>query len=217
MSPSVVLFDFDGTIANSQPAVIEIINRLAIDNGYMPLSPADVARFRSLSSKEAIRQARISPILLPFFVSKIRRELSQCIHQLDPIPGIAPVLTELKGQGYQLGILTSNARNNVQAFLEDNGLEEVFDLIFSGMTLFGKDKTINRFLRRHRLTKECVVYVGDETRDIVAAKRSKVKMVAVSWGYNSRSVLECNHPDCLIDEPQRLLEAIAGVCALQRV
>ncbi len=48
--------------------------------------------------------------------------------------------------------------------------------------------------------------MGDETRDIEAAKKSKIKIVAVTWGFNSSNVLAQHQPDFLIDIPQQLTE-----------
>jgi phosphoglycolate phosphatase-like HAD superfamily hydrolase len=68
---------------------------------------------------------------------------------------------------------------------------------------------INRFLKQANLTPEEVIYVGDETRDIEAAKRSQIKMIAVSWGFNSKTVLAEHNPDFLIHHPNELIQVIS--------
>ena len=120
-------------------------------------------------------------------------------------------LEELKMQGYRLGIITSNDRENVTLFLEKNRLKELFEFIYSGATIFGKSRVINRFLKQANLAPEEVIYVGDETCDIEAAKRSKIKMIAVSWGFNSKTVLAEHNPDFLIHHPHQLIQAIASL------
>ena len=63
-------------------------------------------------------------------------------------------------------------------------------------------------LREKKFDKKDVLYVGDETRDITAAKKAKIKVVAVTWGFSSRKGLEKYKPDFLIDKPEELLEVV---------
>ena len=49
-----------------------------------------------------------------------------------------------------------------------------------------------------------MIYIGDETRDIQAAKKAGIRSAAVTWGYNSRKALEAQSPDYLIHSPQEL-------------
>jgi phosphoglycolate phosphatase-like HAD superfamily hydrolase len=76
----------------------------------------------------------------------------------------------------------------------------------SGLALFGKGRVIQRLLRRHHLNPEDVIYVGDETKDIEAARKIGIKVISVSWGYNSSQALAAEHPDFLIYRPEELLQ-----------
>jgi phosphoglycolate phosphatase len=53
-----------------------------------------------------------------------------------------------------------------------------------------------------------VIYIGDETRDIIAAQKAGIRSVAVTWGYNSHKALKAHHPDHLIHSPQALLQLL---------
>jgi phosphoglycolate phosphatase-like HAD superfamily hydrolase len=66
-------------------------------------------------------------------------------------------------------------------------------------------------LRKESLNPEEVVYVGDETRDIEAAKKSQIKVIAVTWGFNSKQVLAAQNPDFLIDRPEELIKVIESL------
>ncbi|MGK7917919.1 MAG: HAD-IA family hydrolase [Prochloraceae cyanobacterium] len=208
MATTVIVFDFDGTIADTYDAILAIANRLSGEFGYKPVNKTELAQLKQLSSREIIKQSEISIFTLPFLLRRLKEELTKEIIQLNPILGIDEVLYQLKKQGYQLGIITSNIEANVVAFLKANNLLSLFDFIFSGTTIFGKHKVINQFLKQNHLTTEQVIYVGDETRDIKAAKKSKVKVIAVSWGFNSPSVLAQYQPDFLIHKPQELMKVI---------
>ncbi|NES07303.1 MAG: HAD hydrolase-like protein, partial [Okeania sp. SIO2F4] len=80
--------------------------------------------------------------------------------------------------------------------------------ITSGTTLFGKHRAIKKYLKSENIQPEEMVYVGDETRDINAAKKAKVKAIAVTWGFNSREALSEYQPDALVEQPQELIEVI---------
>ena len=53
-----------------------------------------------------------------------------------------------------------------------------------------------------------MIYVGDETRDITAAQKSRVQVVAVAWGFNSPQILTQFNPDHLIHHPLELLDIL---------
>lgn len=208
MTIKVIVFDFDGTLADTYHAFIEIGNSLSGEFGYKPVNLEEQQQLKHLSAKDIIKQSEIPLLKVPFILSRIKSELNNKIQELKPIHNIPDSLNKLKGQGYSLGILTSNIQENVIAFLESNDLENLFDFIYSGTTLFGKHKVINKFLAQHQLIPNEVIYVGDETRDIHSAKKSQVKMIAVSWGFNSPEILAEYQPDFLINHPHELIDAI---------
>jgi len=213
MTIKVIIFDFDGTIANTFDVLVQITSRLLQEFGYKRASPEEIEQLRNLTSREIIKASGISVFKIPFLLRRVKADLKNEILSVKPIPGMKEVLIELSNQGNQLGIITSNSKDNVNLFLENNGLKGIFSFVCSGTTLFGKNHVINSFLREKNLRLEQVVYVGDETRDIEAAKRSKIQMIAVSWGYNSKEVLMHQNPDFLIENPSQLIEVISKLQA----
>jgi len=112
---TVIIFDFDGTLADTLDAIVSITNRLSGEFGYQPASPEDVIKLKNLSSREVIQQSGISLWKLPFLLRRVRAEFNNHIDELKPVPGIKEALSALKERGYNLGILTSNARQNSAA------------------------------------------------------------------------------------------------------
>ncbi|MBE9224237.1 HAD-IA family hydrolase [Phormidium sp. LEGE 05292] len=208
MTIKVIIFDFDGTVADTFDALVTISNNLAPEFGYLPATPEEISTIKDLTTREIIQQSGVAIYKLPFIIRKIIAELNNKIHTLSPVEGIKTALVELKNQGNQLGIITSNDKENVQVFLQNNELLDLFDFIYSGTRIFGKSRVINNFLRQANLRPAEIVYVGDETRDIEAAKKSNIKVIAVSWGFNSRNILKQQKPDFLIEHPQQLVEVI---------
>ncbi len=210
MRNKVIVFDFDGTIADTYQAIVDITNDLSSEFGYQPIDEEELLLLKNLSSKEIVRRAEISLFKIPFLVQRVQKELGQQIADLSPIKGIESVLIELKQRNYILGIITSNVRENVVLFLQKNNLEYLFNFIYSGTNIFGKHRIINQLVRKHKLNKTDVIYVGDETRDIRSARKSGISVIAVGWGFNSQEILAEYKPDFLAVKPTELLEAIAS-------
>ena len=122
MTIKLIIFDFDGTIADSRATFVKIANRLAPKFGYQTVTESELAKLTNLSSKEIIQKANISKLKLPWILRKIRQEFSREVQSLSPIPEIYSSLVSLKKEGYELSILTSNARENVERFLINNEL-----------------------------------------------------------------------------------------------
>ncbi|BAY34893.1 phosphoglycolate phosphatase [Nostoc carneum NIES-2107] len=208
MTQTVIIFDFDGTIADTVDALVSIANRLAVEFGYVQISQEELALLKNLTSREIIKYSGISVFKIPFLVKKVKGELKNKIHEFQPIPGIKEALIELKAHGYSLGIITSNSKDNVTEFLKVNELDNLFDFIYSGVTIFGKKTIINNVLKQKQLKPQQVIYVGDETRDIEASKKANIQVIAVTWGFNSPEILAKQKPDFLIHHPSELLTVV---------
>ncbi|MGF1538884.1 MAG: HAD-IA family hydrolase [Pleurocapsa sp.] len=208
MAARVVLFDFDGTIADTYQAIADITNQLSSEFGYKPLGKEELLLLKNLSSREVVRRTEISVFKIPFLVKRVRTELSKEIANLKPIPDIDQVLLKLKEQEYTLGIITSNIKENVDIFLRKNNLDDMFDFVYSSTSIFGKHRVINRVIKQHNLRRSEVIYVGDETRDIRSARKSQISIISVTWGFNSAEILAEYQPDLLVVTPQELLERI---------
>lgn len=208
MKQKIIIFDFDGTIADSLDMLVTISNRLAVQFGYKQTSQTELAQLKNLTSREIIKQSGISIFKVPFLLRKVKAEMSPGIKTLSLFSGMREALIELDNIGHKLVIISSNSKSNILAFLEHNNLENIFYYIYSGTTVFGKDKVINKFTKQENIDIADVVYVGDETRDIEAAKKSNVVAIAVSWGFNTKEALAKQNPDFLIDQPQELINVL---------
>jgi phosphoglycolate phosphatase-like HAD superfamily hydrolase len=201
-----VVFDFDGTIADSFPINLEIGNRLAVEYGMEPVTPEKLERWQHLGAKEILAELDISVFRLPGMLRRFKSEINREVERLPMIPGMRAAIEELWDRGYILGVITSNSAENVRKFLAHQGLEHLFEFVESCPRLLGKEHMLRQAAQRHGLTLDKMLYVGDETRDIEAANKIKVKSVAVTWGFNSQQALNAKHPSYLIDRPQQLVE-----------
>ena len=201
----VIIFDFDGTLADTIDILLSITNRLSAEFGFKSATKEELAQLSNLNSWQILQYSGISIFKFPLLIRRLKAELHSEVPHIQLFPGIKEVLLELKKRGFQLGIITSNSRENVLGTLEKNGLQDTFTFIYSGST-FGKHKVINKWLRIENIHTEKVVYVGDEIRDIDAAKKTGIKVIAVGWGFNSHEALAAQNPNFLIERPQELIE-----------
>ncbi len=204
-----ILFDFDGTLANTLKTVVEIYNKVAPEYNCKTVELEDVSRLQAMTISHLMKEQGISHITLAILLVRVRKELHINIDHVKPFFGIEEQLQTLKRMSYQLGIMSSNSQKNVHTFLESNNMKHLFDFVHTSKNIFGKHTAIKRIISNLSLQTNDVVYVGDETRDIEACKKIGVKIAAVSWGYNLPEVLQAMQPDVLIDEPHSLANCIS--------
>lgn len=151
-APATVIFDFDGTLANSLDLVFKLYNEHAAQFGYIPLKLEEMPRLRRLGYRKAMRAKNIKMRMLPKMVLTISREMRQRMDEVEPYLGIIDVLKSLQKEGFSIGILTSNQAGVVTEFLKVHNFPE-FDFVVSEKTLFGKDKALKRILNGSDLIK----------------------------------------------------------------
>lgn len=203
-SKKYIIFDFDGTIADSVDAALQIYNRVAPEYKCKPIHGEARELLSAKNPTRYFKEYGVTPFKLFLLVFRIRKELGKQIEQISMVEGIEKSLIRLKKAGFRLGILTSNSRKNVEQFLAHNQLSDVFSFVYSGRHLLGKDSLISKIIKKEKLSEGAIVYVGDETRDVLAMKKARIPVVAVSWGLSSESKLASLHPESLIHHPVEL-------------
>lgn len=205
------IFDFDGTIADTGALLFSMANQLLEEGGYDPVSEEKLEELRKMTILQAARHMKISPRLIPGALTRGRQMLSDRLSELEPYKGMIETIRELsKIDGVVLGILSSNSKSNVYAFLERYDLIDKFNFIDVGASLFGKHIKLKQSVKKHRLHSEDVIYVGDEVRDIEAAKKAKLQVAAVSWGLNHPEILAKYEPDYLVSSAEELISIAGG-------
>ena len=203
----VYIFDFDGTLADTFSLAIQAVNSLADRYGYEKLSHQKIEYVRDLPAQQILKILGLAWYEVPNFVISIHRHMKPRMGDVAMIKGMREVISSLKAHDCYLGIITSNAIENVEIFLETNQCN-IFNFVYSTHSIFGKSKILRKAIRKWHLNKESVCYVGDEPRDIEAAKQCGVKAVAVTWGFNSKELLLASNPEHLVDEPHGLKNLI---------
>ncbi len=201
-----IIFDFDGTIADTLELSRCIYNQMAPDYGLRTVEPHELPGLRNFSLKELLSHLSISKFRVPSLLSRGTSLLREQIGDISIIPGIAEMIPELRKTTQTMGILTSNSIENVNLFLETQGLRGSFNFVSSTSKLTGKSKHLRAIRKTFSLRHEEILYVGDEIRDVKASHKAGIDCAAVTWGFNSRDSLTAAEPKHILDEPVQLLD-----------
>ena len=204
-SKPLLIFDFDGTLANTLETGIEIFNDLAEQYGLREVTFDEVRELRKLNTRALLDHLGISRLMAVKLGAHIRKLLHERMDEVEMIRGTQQAVVDLHRAGFRLGVLSSNSADNVRLFLKRFGLLDCFSFVEAGVSLFGKPQRILNVLKKEKVDPSLVMYVGDETRDMEAARKSRVSGLAVCWGANGREAMETEGPDFCIDDPVELL------------
>jgi len=205
MSYRGTIFDFDGTLADSLGETRRIFNTIAPDYGIRTVDEDELNELRHLSLMDLLDHLNIPKRRVPVLIARGTGMMRANIATMPMIHGMDGVVRQLRKTSDCLGILTSNATANVEAFLDAHGLLDHFDFISSTSKLTGKAKHLKAIRKTFSLRNEEMLYVGDELRDIKASRKAGVRVAAVTWGFNSRESLAAEKPDYLFDHPEEFL------------
>jgi phosphoglycolate phosphatase len=204
-SMATVIFDFDGTIADSFPVIVDVFQQLTHST---PLPPAEIQRLRLLPLHDLGRELHIAKWRIPLLLWRGRRLMKQRISEVEVFDGIPQVIAALHHHNHQLFVVSSNDTKAIEAFLKRHKLDNYFTQINGSVGLFAKAKSLQKMLNQNHINREDCYYIGDEVRDIEAALRLGIKQIAVTWGYNDATILKAYYPTALVNTPAQLLNAI---------
>ena len=198
-----VFWDFDGTLADTLITTVGASNRVAARHSLRPVE--DVQSVRGLPPLALLRSRGLPLLRLPALVAEVLTALRGRMSEVRLFPGVDELLRVVARSGSPMGVLSSNSRDNILACLRANGVEGLFDSVIGYRRLFGKGRPLRRLLRARGLSGREALYVGDEVRDIEAARRAGADVAAVTWGFQAASLLAEHGPDHLVERPDQLL------------
>ncbi|MFJ7952519.1 HAD-IA family hydrolase [Lysinibacillus sp. NPDC096418] len=202
-----IIFDFDGTLADSTQVFMSTWNTLADKYQYKKIKLNELESLKKLSLTERSKLFNFPMYKIPIIIPQFYRLFRQSIKEIPLIDGMKDLLQELKMKGHTITIISSNDQENILEFLKLNKIDTVTNVICSSH-IFGKDKIIHKYLKDQQLKPSEVIYVGDEQRDIVACKKVGVPIIWVSWGYDAIEVVRSEKPDFKVYAPAEILEII---------
>lgn len=208
MKTPYLLFDFDGTIADSITPLFHMLNKMAPQIGVKPVSWTEFDRLRDLTPRQILKELKIPLFKMPKLIRMVLAEYSNIIAHLQPCEGILELLAELKQRQIKHALLSSNDDKNLAAFLTQYRIDS-FAWVEGTEGVLNKSSYLSKQIRKHKLEKYDLYYIGDEIRDIEAAQRNKIKSIAVSWGLHSHQHLQKHQPTYLVDKPSEILDIMS--------
>lgn len=207
MSYKLAIFDFDGTLADTVPWFASVINRVADRYGFKQVAERDHEMLRGFGPHRLLEVLDVPLWKVPAIAYHVRRLMAQDIDHISLFDGVDELLRTLSQAGVRLGLVSSNSRQNVHRTLGPDNVA-LIDAFSCGVSLFGKASKLRGVLDACSVAREDTIYVGDEVRDIEAAREVGVASGAVSWGYNTVEALSAYDPTELFNSVDEILQVI---------
>lgn len=195
-----IIFDFDGTIADSFVTTIQVIYKAT---HHTVLPDEDISRLRSLNMYQLSRALHISWWRLLFLTKRVRRLMRDEMNGITLVPGMDGAIKSLSSK-YKLFILSSNSTENVMSLFQKYEISSYFSGIYGYANPISKKRKLAELIEQNGLLKFDTSYIGDEVQDIKAAKKVGIKAVGVTWGYSNPHLLKRQKPDELVFSPDEL-------------
>jgi phosphoglycolate phosphatase len=207
MTRPFVIFDFDGTVADSFAESLLAYNRVAPRLRLRVVKEAEIPNLRRMGAGQLMQALGIPMWKLPRLMIAARADLHDHFHSVNPVPGIPEAIRGLHEADCHLAIVTSNSEQNVRNFLDRHGIVG-FDTVIAGASIFGKATRLRRLIKTMAADRATTVYLGDTIPDIRAAHEAGTLAVAVAWGFSDPALLAAEAPDALVDSTNDLTDAI---------
>jgi phosphoglycolate phosphatase len=202
-----VIFDFDGTLADSGDVAIRAINKMSENHGFESISEKDIPKLRKMSVRERCGHVGVNPLRLPLLANEYYGIFSEMMSEVDLYPGIEDLISRLHGEGAEIAVISSNSESNIRKFLKMKGIDIINEVICSN-NLLKKHMIIRSLLKQKGLNPEDVIYVGDETRDIKASRKAGVKVIWVDWGLDLEEKAKSENPDYKVSDPAEIYKIV---------
>lgn len=189
MKYKLVIFDFDGTLADSFALFLETWKVTSQLYKFKFASEDEIEKLRGLSAREVIAEISL-PWWKLFPVGRyMRKHMQANIDQVKLFDDIENVLRSLKSKGIRVAIVTSNSESNVRKVLGQMNCS-LIDYFACGASIFGKKSKTHSVIKASGALNQEVLCVGDELRDFDVAQALDLDFAAVSWGYTHPAQLE---------------------------
>jgi len=207
MKYKLVIFDFDGTLADSFPWFIKTIDVVTEKFNLKKIDKAEISELRKLDSLNFLKHLNVPLYKLPIISTYMRNMMTENINEIKLIPGMQNLLNSLKEKGYKLAIVSTNSKTNIVKVLGEE-LFSLFDHFVAGVSLFGKESKLKKVLKLSGIDKRDAIYLGDELRDIQASKKVGLSCGSVTWGVNDADALAALAPDEMFYEVGQILQRV---------
>lgn len=204
---SVVVFDFDGTLADSLTVALSVYNDIAAQKSFKQIDSVDWEKLRYMSIGQAMKYVGVKPYHVPGILAAGRRELHNHVGSIHLFEGIPDVINKLHNQKHQLFVLSTNSRKTVLSVLSEAGISDKIQVL-SSAPIFGKAAALKKLAKKMNIDPGQLWMIGDELRDAQAAKKAGAKCIAVTWGLQPKVILERGKPTNIAYTPDDIVKIL---------
>ena len=206
MTYRLVIFDLDGTLADSFPWFLQIVNSVADRHGFRRVEAHEVDALRGYGSREIIKHMGVPAWKLPSIANDMRTLKATAMTPL--FSGVEAMLKTLSERNLILALVTSDAEENARRTL--GPLTQYIAYFDCGASLFGKAAKFKRLLSKTGVSPDQAIVIGDEVRDIEAAHKAGIDFGAVSWGYAKLEAIQKHHPKMVFGSMEEIVAKLAA-------
>ena len=210
-----VIFDFDGTLSDSGGWFVSIVDHLSDRYNFRRVRPEEVETLRKMTSRDVISHLRIPRWKLPFISHYVRKLFGRNTDKVHLFAGVTDMLAAIEAMGIPLALVTSNSEANARAVLGPENAAR-FSWWACGASLFGKAPKFRSILKQSQVPVDQIISLGDETRDIDAAREVGIRAAAVLWGYAEPEAFAHLNPDLAFATPGDVVTYVAASAQMDR-
>jgi phosphoglycolate phosphatase len=207
MKYRLVIFDFDGTLANSFPWFVQMVNSVALQYNFKQVAADEVEGLRNLSALQLVRYLGIPLWKLPVIANHVRQRMTKDREGISRFEGVDHILEQLHQAGMVLALVTSNSYINVRHVLGEENLA-LMSYIECDVSVLGKRSRFRKILKQSGIPPQEAISIGDEIRDIEAAHQERIPFGAVAWGYTHVDALKAHAPAKVFTRMDEILKLI---------
>jgi phosphoglycolate phosphatase len=204
-----LIFDFDGTLADTFDLFLDIFDQTADQYGFRRFDRENMDYLRTLDARSILHYHRVPMWKVPAILHRSRRLMERQIHDIRLFSKIDDTLARMHESGVRLALLTSNSAHNVLKVLGPE-VAARFDFLECGASLFGKRSKLRRLLVHSGVAVDDVMLIGDEIRDAQAAIHAGVAFGAVGWGYSAIDALVKAGAQEHFQVPEEIVSKLTG-------
>lgn len=206
-----VIFDFDGTLADSYAAIASSVNHVRAGHGLAPLDVAEVKRYVGRGPEYLLTHTVPGGNLADDFACYRAHHPTVMLELTHLLPGVAELLPALRRLGKKIGLCSNKPRLFSEELLQHLGIAACFDVVL-GVEDVPRPKPapdmLLRAIERLALPSAAVLYVGDMTVDIETARAAGVRVWVAPTGCDERKTLEDAKPDRLLTDLREMVAEI---------
>jgi phosphoglycolate phosphatase len=210
------VFDWDGTLMDSERQIVDCMQLAAADLGLVVPSDEDVRAIIGLGLPEALER------LFPLYDQPLReciREtyarhfVAEAGRRSELFPGARELLEELRAQGHLLAVATGKSRRGLDRVLEQTSLMELFDATRCADETASKPDPLmlREILESLSVLPREAIMIGDTTFDLEMAARLGMPSVGIAHGVHAVTELEKHCPIAIVPDMAGLATCLASL------